>query len=112
MAKYRVCRNIHTGRRHIMVKESTPQKSKKRVFKNITGWKSRHNGNTFIYDEETVFLTESLEILNNGEYVDIPLSLIKELQEEYFASLEQDGKRVVYTTTHRARNQKYVIREA
>lgn len=109
MAKYRVCTNKNTGRRHIMINDSMPRKDRKKVFLNVTGYKYRGNHVTFIYDKEATFLTDALEI---GEYQDIDLALVKELQEEYFATLKDDGKRVVYTTTHRARNQKYVIREA
>ena len=112
--KFQVLRNTKTGRRYICSREKHMKvKGKKRVYKNIVGWKElRGGGVRFTYDGETTFLTDSIEMLFDGEYIDLPRELVKELQEEYFASLKDEGKRVVYTTTHRARNQKYQIVEA
>lgn len=111
--QFRILRNIKTGRRHIVSREKyTPQKSKKRVYANIVGWKELPGGGVrFTYDKEATFLTDVCEFLYDGEHIDLTRELVKELQEEYFASLKAEGKRVVYSTTHRARNQKYHIVE-
>ena len=110
MSKYRVATNKLTGRRHVLVNDSKmPMKDRKRVYFNVVGWKQRGSNIQLIYDKEATFLTEHLEI---SEPQELTPSLVKALQEEYFATLKDEGKRVVYTTTHRARNQKYVIREA
>lgn len=112
--QFKVLRNIKTGRRYIVSREKyTPQKTKKRVYANVTGYKELPGGGVkFIYDKETTFLTEACEMLYENEYIDLTRELVKELQEEYFDSLRAQGKRIVYTTTHRARNQKYTIVEA
>lgn len=106
MAQYKIATNTVTGRRHICVRDGIAQKTKQKVYFNIVGWKQRGEHIQFIYDKEAVFQKEFLEI---SEFQEITPKLVKELQEEYFTFMRDNGHDVYRTTGPRAKRQKYVI---